>query len=217
MRIERFRPLRRTGSTTRRGSTAGPDGDVYAGGEAGQIYRVESGREHRSRSPPPAASCSGSASTATARSTPAISPAAPSCGSRPDGDGLDLLQRRARAADGAFRTTRSSTPPAISTSPTPAAGKSTTAVSSASAPAARPRCVGEGLEAFPNGMALHPDGARLYVVLSQPAGRGQSRARRRWQRSGPPQTGGRAAAPRPGRTRLRRREAISTSPATPRT
>jgi gluconolactonase len=26
--------------------------------------------------------------------------------------------------------------------------------------------VGEGLEAFPNGMALHPDGSRLYVVLS---------------------------------------------------
>jgi gluconolactonase len=26
--------------------------------------------------------------------------------------------------------------------------------------------VGAGLEAFPNGMALHPDGSRLYVVLS---------------------------------------------------
>ena len=26
--------------------------------------------------------------------------------------------------------------------------------------------VGEGLEAFPNGMALHPDGDRLFVVLS---------------------------------------------------
>src|SRR5215207_9232017 len=26
--------------------------------------------------------------------------------------------------------------------------------------------VGEGLEAFPNGMALHPDGSRLYVVRS---------------------------------------------------
>jgi gluconolactonase len=30
--------------------------------------------------------------------------------------------------------------------------------------------IGKGLEAFPNGMALHPDGNRLYVVLSEKPG-----------------------------------------------
>src|SRR5262245_16002703 len=33
-------------------------------------------------------------------------------------------------------------------------------------PGGETEVVGQGLEAFPNGMALHPDGDRLYVVLS---------------------------------------------------
>jgi gluconolactonase len=146
------------------GVTAGPDGTIYAGGEAGQVYRV--GLDGKWEQ---IASTGGFI-----------------LGLCLDGDGAiyacDLAFGAVKriAPDGDVTTYSAGAPErpmAVPNYPVFTAD-GTLYVSDSGAWKERGGClfrirpggatevVGQGLEAFPNGMALHPDGSRLYVVLS---------------------------------------------------
>lgn len=163
MRIEDFAPFT-DGLDHPEGVTAGRDGAIYAGGEAGQIYRVDLNGEWEQIS-----------------TTGGFV-----LGLCLDGDGaiyacdsaLHAVQRI--APDGTISTYSGGAPDrpmAVPNYPVfDAAGNLYVSDSGGwkefggclfrIRPGGETDVVGEGLEAFPNGMALHPDGARLYVVLS---------------------------------------------------
>jgi gluconolactonase len=146
------------------GVTTGPDGTVYAGGEAGQIYRV--GLDGRWEQ---IATTGGFV-----------------LGLCLDGDGaiyacdhkLNAVMRI--APDGSVSTYSSGAPERRMSVPNYPVftADGTLYVSDSDGwkerggclfrirPGGETEVVGAGLEAFPNGMALHPDGSRLYVVLS---------------------------------------------------
>jgi gluconolactonase len=149
------------------GVTAGPDGTVYAGGEAGQIYRV---------------SLEGEAEQIASTGGFIL-------GLCLDGDGaiyacdLALSAVMRIAPDGAVATYSSGAPERPMMVPNypvfDAAGnlyvsdsgtwKNNNGCLYRIRPGGETDVVGAGLGAFPNGMALHPDGSRLYVVLSNVA------------------------------------------------
>jgi gluconolactonase len=163
MPIENFAPFAE-GLDHPEGVTVGPDGAIYAGGEAGQIYRVDLNGEWEQ-----IATTGGFL-----------------LGLCLDGDGaiyacdLRLGSVQRIAPDGTVSCYSSGTPDrpmAVPNYPVfDAAG--TMYVSDSGAWKERGGClyrvrpggatevIGKGLEAFPNGMALHPDGSQLYVVLS---------------------------------------------------
>ncbi len=145
--------------------TTGPDGTLYAGGEAGQIYRVGLNGEWEQ-----IASTGGFV-----------------LGLCLDGDGaiyacdLALHSVQRIAPDGTVSTYSSGSPDrpmAVPNYPVfDAAGNLYVSDSGGwkdfsgclfrVRPGGETDVIGQELEAFPNGMALHPDGKRLYVVLSQ--------------------------------------------------
>jgi gluconolactonase len=163
MRIEDFAPFA-DGLDHPEGVTVGPDGTLYAGGEAGQIYHVALNGEWEQ-----IATTGGFV-----------------LGLCLDGDGaiyacdhgLHVVKRI--APDGSVSTYSSGAPDrpmAVPNYPVfDAAGnlyvsdsggwKERSGCLFRIRPGGETQVVGEGLEAFPNGMALHPDGDRLYVVLS---------------------------------------------------
>lgn len=147
------------------GVACGPDGEVYAGGEAGQIYRVDLDGSFKQIA---------------------------STGGFVLGLCLDA-DRNVYACDSANHAVMRVTPSGeVSPYSTGAPGRAMRTpnypvfddaghlyVSDSGSwhghdgclfrarPGGETEVVGEGLAAFPNGMALHPDGTRLYVVLSQ--------------------------------------------------
>ncbi len=143
----------------------GPDGTLYAGGEAGQIYRVSLNGEWEQ-----IASTGGFI-----------------LGLCLDADGAiyacDLAHKSVQriAPDGTVSTYASGSrerPMSVPNYPVfDAVGNLYVSDSGGwkefggclfrSRPGGETEVIGEGLEAFPNGMALHPDGNRLYVALSQ--------------------------------------------------
>jgi gluconolactonase len=167
MRIDDFAPFV-DGLDHPEGVTVGPDGTVYAGGEAGQIYRV---------------SLDGSAKQIATTGGFIL-------GLCLDGDGaiyacdLALGAVKRIGPDGGVTTYSSGAPRRAMSVPNypvfDAAGNLYVSDSGAwkehggclfrIRPGGETEVVGEGLEAFPNGMALHPDGSRLYVVLSNMPG-----------------------------------------------
>ena len=163
MRIEQFAPFVH-GLDHPEAVTTGPDGTLYAGGEAGQIYRVDlAGRFEQ------IASTGGFV-----------------LGLCLDGDGAiyacDLAHSSVMRIDPDGEVTTYSSgapvrPMAVPNFPVfDAAGNLYVSDSGGwkehsgclfrVRPGGATEVVGEGLEAFPNGMALHPDGDRLYAVLS---------------------------------------------------
>ena len=163
MNIEDFAPFA-DGLDHPEGVTTGPDGTIYAGGEAGQIYRVGLDGTWEQIS-----------------STGGFI-----LGLCLDGDGaiyacdLGLHSVQRIAPDGSFSTYSSGAPDRLMAVPNypvfDAAGNLYVSDSGGwkaydgclfrIRPGGQTEVVGEGLEAFPNGMALHPEGDRLYVVLS---------------------------------------------------
>jgi sugar lactone lactonase YvrE len=163
MRIEDFAPFT-DGLDHPECVAVGPDGTLYAGGEAGQIYRVALNGEWEQ-----IATTGGFV-----------------LGLCLDGDGaiyacdhgLHCVKRI--APDGTVSTYSSGAPErpmAVPNYPVfDAAGNLYVSDSGAwkersgclfrIRPGGETEVAGEGLAAFPNGMALHPDGVRLYVVLS---------------------------------------------------
>lgn len=150
------------------GVTVGPDGSIYAGGEAGQIYRVALNGEWEQIS-----------------TTGGFI-----LGLCLDGDGaiyacdLALHSVQRIAPDGAISTYSSGAPNRSMAVPNypvfDAAGnlyvsdsggwKASQGCLFRIRPGGETEVVGQGLEAFPNGMALHPDGTHLYVALSNHPG-----------------------------------------------
>jgi len=146
------------------GVAVGPDGAIYAGGEAGQIYRVE----------------------LDGKWTQIASTGGFVLGLALDGDGaiyacdLGLHSVQRIAPDGQISTYSAGSPDrpmAVPNYPVfDAAGNLYVSDSGGwkenggclfrIRPGGETEVIGEGLSAFPNGMALHPDGDRLYVVLS---------------------------------------------------
>ena len=167
MRIDDFAPFVE-GLDHPEGVTADLDGIVYAGGEAGQIYRV---------------SLDGSAEQIATTDGFIL-------GLCLDGDGaiyacdLALGAVKRIGPDGGVTTYSSGSPGRSMAVPNypvfDAAGNLYVSDSGGwkeyggclfrIRPGGETEVVGEGLEAFPNGMALHPDGSRLYVVLSNMPG-----------------------------------------------
>ena len=163
MRIDDFAPFVH-GLDHPEGVTAGPDGTVYAGGEAGQIYRVD---------------LAGSFEQIATTGGFVL-------GLCLDGDGAIYACDLALSAvmrvgpDGAVSTYSKGAPNrpiAVPNSPVFDASGNLYVSDSGGwkerggclfriRPGGETEVVGERLEAFPNGMALHPDGDRLYVVLS---------------------------------------------------
>lgn len=163
MRIEEFAPFA-DGLDHPEGVACGPDGEIYAGGEAGQIYRVEMDGAWEQ-----VATTGGFV-----------------LGLCLDGDGAVYACDSARhavmrvAADGAVSTYSSGSPERPMATPNypvfDAAG--TMYVSETGdwkgndgclfrvRPGGETETVGEGATAFPNGLALGPGGRHLYVVLS---------------------------------------------------
>ena len=117
MRIDDFAPFV-DGLDHPEGVAVGPDGELYAGGEAGQIYRVALTATCGADRHAPAASSSASAWTPTAPSTPATTVYTRSCVSDPTATVERPTPAARRIVRCRPRTTRSSTPPATSTSPT---------------------------------------------------------------------------------------------------
>jgi gluconolactonase len=163
MRIEDFAPFVH-GLDHPEGVAAGPQGEVYCGGEAGQIYRIDLNGDSEQ-----IASTGGFI-----------------LGLCLDGDGAVYACDLALGAvmriepDGTASTYSSGAadrPMSVPNYPVfDAAGnlyvsdsggwKENAGCLFRIRPGGETEVVGEGLEAFPNGMALHPDGSRLYVVLS---------------------------------------------------
>ena len=163
MRIEDFAPFVE-GLDHPEGVAAGPQGEVYAGGEAVHIYRIDLNGD--------------SEQIATTGGFV--------LGLCLDGDGAIYACDLALSAvmridpDGSVSTYSSGAPSRRMSVPNypvfDAAGNLYVSDSGAwkersgclfrVRPGGETEVVGEGLEAFPNGMALHPDGSRLYVVLS---------------------------------------------------
>lgn len=150
------------------GVTTGPDGTIYAGGEAGQIYRVALSGEWEQIS-----------------STGGFI-----LGLCLDGDGaiyacdLGLHSVQRIAPNGTISTYSGGAPDrpmAVPNYPVFDADGNLYVSDSGGwkaydgclfriRPGGETEVIGEGLGAFPNGMALHPNGSRLYVVLSQMPG-----------------------------------------------
>jgi gluconolactonase len=146
------------------GVTVGPDGTIYAGGEAGQIYRVD---------------LDGTFEQITTTGGFVL-------GLCVDGHGAIYACDLAHGAimrispDGAVATYANCSPNRAMSVPNypvfDAAGnlyvsdsggwKENAGCLFRIRPGGETEVVGEGLAAFPNGMALHPDGSRLYIVLS---------------------------------------------------
>jgi gluconolactonase len=163
MRIEDFAPFT-DGLDHPEGVAVGPDGMVYAGGEAGQIYRVELNGEWEQ-----IATTGGFV-----------------LGLCLDGEGAiyacdSALHAVLRIAPDGMVSTYSSgalnRPMVVPNYPVfDAAGNLYVSDSGGwkerrgclfrIRPGGETEVIGEGLEAFPNGMALHPGGDRLYIVLS---------------------------------------------------
>jgi gluconolactonase len=163
MRIDDFAPFVH-GLDHPEGVTTGPDGTIYAGGEAGQIYRVDLDGSFEQ-----IASTGGFV-----------------LGLCLDGDGAiyacDLALSAVMRVDpngtvASYSGGAPERPIAVPNFPVfDAAGNLYVSDSGGwkefggclfrIRPGGETEIVGEGLEAFPNGMALHPDGDRLYVVLS---------------------------------------------------
>ena len=163
MRIEDFAPFVE-GLDHPEGVAAGPQGEVYAGGEAGQIYRID---------------LNGDAEQIATTGGFVL-------GLCLDGDGAIYACDLALGAvmridpDGTVSTYSSGAPGRRMSVPNypvfDAAGNLYVSDSGGwkeqagclfrIRPGGETEVIGEGLEAFPNGMALHPDGSRLYVVLS---------------------------------------------------
>ena len=182
MEIEDFAPFA-DGLDHPEGVTVGPDGTIYAGGEAGQIYRVDLDGTWEQ-----IATTGGFI-----------------LGLCLDGDGaiyacdnaLHSVQRI--APDGTVSTYSSGTPERPMRVPNypvfDAAGNLYVSDSGGwkefsgclfrIRPGGETEVIGERLEAFPNGMALHPDGDRLYVVLSNLPGVVSLELRADWSVSEP--------------------------------
>jgi gluconolactonase len=163
MRIDQFTPFVH-GLDHPEGVTTGPDGVVYAGGEAGQIYRIDLRGSFEQ-----IASTGGFV-----------------LGLCADGDGAIYACDLAHSAvmrigpDAEVSTYSGSAadrPMVVPNYPVfDAAGNLYVSDSGGwkeyggclfrVRPGGETDVVSEGLQAFPNGMALHPDGDRLYVVLS---------------------------------------------------
>jgi gluconolactonase len=163
MRIEEFAAFVE-GLDHPEGVAAGPRGEVYAGGEAGQIYRIDLN----------------GASEQIATTGGFV------LGLCLDGDGAIYACDLALGTviridpDGSVSTYSGGAPGRRMSVPNypvfDAAGNLYVSDSGGwkehagclfrIRPGGETEVVGEGLEAFPNGMALHPDGSRLYVVLS---------------------------------------------------
>ncbi len=163
MRIDDFAPFVH-GLDHPEGVTAGPDGTIYAGGEAGQIYRIDLDGSFEQ-----IASTGGFVLGLCLDGNGAIYACdlAHSAVMRVDPDGT-VAPYSGGAPD---RTMAVPNFPVFD-----AAGNLYVSDSGGwkeyggclfrIRPGGETEIVGEGLEAFPNGMALHPDGNRLYVVLS---------------------------------------------------
>ncbi|MGH2617883.1 MAG: SMP-30/gluconolactonase/LRE family protein [Thermomicrobiales bacterium] len=163
MRIEDFAPFVH-GLDHPEGVTTGPDGTIYAGGEAGQIYRVDlaGGWEQ-------IATTGGfilglcldrdGAIYACDLSLSAVMRIAPDGSVSPYSGG---------AVDRAMNVPNYPVFDAAGNLYVSDSGgwKDHGGCLFRIRPGGETEVIGEGLEAFPNGMALHPDGDRLYVVLS---------------------------------------------------
>lgn len=163
MRIEDFAPFT-DGLDHPEGVAVGLDGTIYAGGEAGQIYRIALNGEWEQ-----IATTGGFV-----------------LGLCLDGDGAiyacDLAHHCLKriAPDGTVGTYSSGAPDQPMRVPNypvfDATGnlyvsdsggwKERSGCLFRIRPGGETEVVGEGLEVFPNGMALHPDGDRLFIVLS---------------------------------------------------
>jgi len=150
------------------GVACGPLGEIYAGGEAGQIYRVD---------------LSGSVETVASTGGFVL-------GLCLDGDrhvyACDLAQHAVFriAPEGEMAIYSAGAPGRPMATPNYPVfdAQGTLYVSDSGSwhgddgclfrirPGGATEVVGEGLSAFPNGMALHPDGDRLFVVLSNRPG-----------------------------------------------
>jgi gluconolactonase len=163
MRIEEFVPFT-DGLDHPEGVTVGPDGTIYAGGEAGQIYRVDLNGEWEQ-----IAGSGGFILGLCVDGAGAIY----ACD-----NGHHCVQRI--MPDGSVSTYSSGAPERPMAVPNfPVFDDAGNLYVSDSGgwkerrgclfrirPGGETEVVGDGLEAFPNGMALHPNGDRLYVVLS---------------------------------------------------